>query len=118
LWALLDDVDTAGDMFKPPINSFFDYVIGKSEQRHRYLQSDGYSLVLTQECAENIASDTKESSQTAPNRQSAPVVAACTSGSCGWFGLASECHTMKHGFPPLLCPECHNTVETRLTSAP
>ena len=68
LWALLDDVDTAGDMFKPPINGFFKYVVRKAEQRHRYLRSDGYSLVLTSECVENIASDTKESSQTATNK--------------------------------------------------
>ena len=60
LWTLLDDVDTAGDMFKPPINGFFEYVIGKSEQRHRYLRSDGYSLVLTAEGVANIASNTSD----------------------------------------------------------
>lgn len=48
----------------------------------------------------------------APNKPSAPVVAACINGECGWFGLASECHTMKHD-TRLLCPDCHDTVETR-----
>ena len=44
LWALLDDIDTAGDMFKPEITPFFKYVMGKSEERHNYLESDGYNL--------------------------------------------------------------------------
>jgi len=50
LWGLLDDVDTAGDMFKPPINNFFKYVIGKSEERHKYIKSNGYTLILTEKC--------------------------------------------------------------------
>ena len=44
LWALLDDIDTAGDMFKPPINSHFKYVNMKAEQRFRVASSDGYEL--------------------------------------------------------------------------
>jgi len=44
LWALLDDIDTAGDMFKPETTPFFKYVIGKAEERHRYIESDGYKL--------------------------------------------------------------------------
>ena len=54
LWGLLDDVDTAGDMFKPPINNFFKYVIRKSEERHKYLHSDGYELVLTKDGVEAV----------------------------------------------------------------
>lgn len=57
LWSLLDDVDTAGDMFKPPINNFFKYVIGKAEKRHKYLHSDGYSLVLTKELLDSVSSE-------------------------------------------------------------
>ena len=44
LWALLDDIDTAGDMFKPEITPFFRYVIAKAEERHKHMESDGYKL--------------------------------------------------------------------------
>ena len=54
LWKLLDDVDTAGDMFKPPIDSFFKYVTNKAELRHKYLKSDGYNLILTEKCINNL----------------------------------------------------------------
>ena len=44
-----------------------------------------------------------------------PVLASCSncSGECGWFGLASECHTFKHDKNFLMCPECHDSVEVR-----
>ncbi len=34
LYKLLDDIDTAGDMFRPKIDGYFKYVQGKSEGRH------------------------------------------------------------------------------------
>jgi hypothetical protein len=44
LWDLLDDIDTAGDMFKPEITPYFKYVNDKADERHKYLRSDGYNL--------------------------------------------------------------------------
>ena len=44
LWQLLDDIDTAGDMFKPEITEHFKYVNKKHKQRHKYISSDGYKL--------------------------------------------------------------------------
>ena len=44
LWQLLDDIDTAGDMFKPEVTEYFKYVVKKSEERHKYLISDGFTL--------------------------------------------------------------------------
>ncbi len=44
LWDLLDDIDTASDMFKPEQTTFYKYVMAKAELRHRYLHSDGYVL--------------------------------------------------------------------------
>lgn len=34
----------------------------------------------------------------------------CCNEDCGWEGLSSECHTLKHG-GKLLCPECHEVVD-------
>jgi hypothetical protein len=59
LWELLDDIDTAGDLFKPPINRFFRYITDKSTQRHKYLKSDGQTLILTRECVKNIKQSNK-----------------------------------------------------------
>jgi len=48
LWGLLDDIDTASDMFKPSdeksYKAFYDYVMKKQDERHKYLRSDGYVL--------------------------------------------------------------------------
>ncbi len=48
LWDLLDDIDTASDMFKPcennGINSyenFYKYAMEKVSERHKLLKSDG-----------------------------------------------------------------------------
>lgn len=57
LWKLLDDVDTAGDIFKPPINNFFKYVTKKSIERHKFLTTDGYDIFLTQKGIDNINSN-------------------------------------------------------------
>jgi len=54
LWKLLDDIDTASDMFKPQKNNFYEYVIKKSMERHKFIKSNGYNLILTKECLTNI----------------------------------------------------------------
>lgn len=47
LWALLDDIDTAGDMFKPEIGAYFRYVNLKASERFQHMKSDGYKIVNT-----------------------------------------------------------------------
>lgn len=44
LWALLDDIDTASDMFKPEQTNFYKYVMRKCEERSKHMVSDGYKL--------------------------------------------------------------------------
>ena len=45
LWKILDDIDTATDMFKPDNNQLFtQYVYKAVKKRFRYLKSDGYNL--------------------------------------------------------------------------
>ena len=51
LWKLLDDIDTASDIFKPSVrngiktyDNFYKYAMKKSALRHKLLMSDGYSL--------------------------------------------------------------------------
>lgn len=50
LWSLLDDIDTASDMFKPSDLSgykrFYDYAMKKAADRGKQLESDGYHLYL------------------------------------------------------------------------
>ena len=46
LWDLLDDISTAGDMFKPEHTPYYKYVNAKAEKRGKYLESDGYKLYL------------------------------------------------------------------------
>ncbi len=45
LWKLLDDIDTAGDMFKPEINGYFHYVNDKATKRKGLFYSDGYNIL-------------------------------------------------------------------------
>lgn len=48
LWCLLDDISTAGDMFKPDLkNPFVAYVLRKCEERSKHFESDGYKLFVT-----------------------------------------------------------------------
>ncbi len=48
LWGLLDDIDTAGDMFKPERQAHERYVQAKANKRNDYMHSpDGYALVPT-----------------------------------------------------------------------
>ena len=44
LWALLDDISTASDMFKPEQTNFYKYVMRKCEERSKQMISDGYRL--------------------------------------------------------------------------
>ena len=44
LWGLLDDISTAGDMFKPEISPYFKYVNITCEQRSTVATSDGYEV--------------------------------------------------------------------------
>ena len=46
LWILLDDIDTASDMFKPPKNAFYQYVMKKAKKRFELIGSDGYDLIF------------------------------------------------------------------------
>ena len=47
LWQLLDDISTAGDMFKPEISPYFKYVNKKCEDRSNIAESfDGQTLVM------------------------------------------------------------------------
>lgn len=55
LWDLLDDIDSASDMFKPSDNNtgsyeaFYSYVMRKQRERFEYLCSDGYELFTKSE---------------------------------------------------------------------
>ena len=50
LWSLLDDIDTASDMFKPSdlagYRQFYGYAMKKAADRGKQLESDGYHLYL------------------------------------------------------------------------
>lgn len=50
LWRLLDDIDTASDMFKPTdldgYKAFYKYSMRKANKRFGLLESDGYNLYL------------------------------------------------------------------------
>jgi len=48
LWGLLDDIDTAGDMFKPSdmksFQAYYKYINKKCQERFAVFTSDGYDL--------------------------------------------------------------------------
>lgn len=44
LWKLLDEIDTASDMFKPEFNNFYRYAMVRVEKRHEFMKSNGYDL--------------------------------------------------------------------------
>lgn len=47
LWKLLDDISTAGDIYKPEINKYFEYVNSKCEDRSDVANSfDGVTLTI------------------------------------------------------------------------
>ena len=45
LFGLLDDISTAGDVFKPEINTYFKCVNDKCEKRDGLFYSDGYEIL-------------------------------------------------------------------------
>lgn len=51
----------------------------------------------------------------------APIAAEqireCANGDCNWRGPVSETVQMKHGFPNMLCPKCHEVTEAAPTAA-
>lgn len=56
LWRLLDDIDTASDLFKPDLSepksleAFYKYSLRRAAERGKYLESlDGFNLVLPEE---------------------------------------------------------------------
>jgi len=49
LWALLDDISTCGDIHKPEINPYFKHVNKICEDRGRYMTSDGYYIINTED---------------------------------------------------------------------
>ena len=53
LWKLLDDIDTASDMFKPhdleSYQAYFEYVTVKHQERFKVFSSDGYRLFNTKQ---------------------------------------------------------------------
>lgn len=53
LWCLLDDIDTAEDMFKPEITPHFNYVHKKHRDRFKYITSDGNELTIKAQEADN-----------------------------------------------------------------
>lgn len=53
LWTLLDDISTASDRFKPEKNNFYKYTMKKVEERHKFMDSNGYNLFLLKEGGDN-----------------------------------------------------------------
>ena len=48
LWSLLDDISTAGDMFKPEINAYFKYVNKQCGKRSEEANSeDGQTISIS-----------------------------------------------------------------------
>jgi len=69
LWGLLDDIDTASDMFKPceangikSFENFYAYVMKKVGKRFDIFKSDGYKLYTDEE----FAKLPKESNESKP----------------------------------------------------
>ena len=48
LFGIIDDIDTATDMFKPEIDAFEKFVCKKIKEAHRLIVSDGYRLFYTE----------------------------------------------------------------------
>jgi len=64
LWELLDDIDTAGDMFKPQdLDSwerYYSWINKKLCKRFKIFKSDGYNLMTPEEYQEYNEKRTKE----------------------------------------------------------
>lgn len=46
LWSLLDDISTAGDMYRPEINPYFRHVEGLCSARSDVASSDGHNISI------------------------------------------------------------------------
>jgi hypothetical protein len=46
LWSLLDEIDTASDVFKDNYEGLAKYVYRKAQERHKIAHSDGRQLVF------------------------------------------------------------------------
>ncbi len=44
LWDIIDNIDTAGDQYKPEINGYYKFVCNEVRKRFKYIGSDGYIL--------------------------------------------------------------------------
>ncbi len=44
LWMLLDDIDTASDIFKDDYEALAKYVYRKAQERHKITTTDGYII--------------------------------------------------------------------------
>lgn len=44
LYQIIDDIDTAGDMFKPPDSSYVKYIYNQIAKKNSLITSDGYKL--------------------------------------------------------------------------
>lgn len=44
LYQIIDDIDTAGDMFKPKMTSYIKYTYSKMKEAQKLIVSDGYKL--------------------------------------------------------------------------
>ncbi len=53
LWGLLDDIDTASDMFHPVKNNFYEYAMRKVAKRFKLMGSDGYNTFPIKEEKKN-----------------------------------------------------------------
>jgi hypothetical protein len=49
LMGIIDDIDTAGDMFKPEIDNYFRFIQSKIELASKLIVSDGYKLYYTEQ---------------------------------------------------------------------
>jgi hypothetical protein len=102
LWGLLDDIDSASDMIKPTnlegYKKFYDYAMRKSEERHKFLRSDGYKLAFNKECATNVGAfvvssegcETGRFSGSEPNESNTPKSAEPERDSISDFGEGSD----------------------------
>jgi len=101
LWSLLDDIDTASDMFKPcerngikSYENFYSYSLKKANKRFELLKSDGYKLYTPEEFEEI--------------KDNAKKVEACCDKSVLESKLLSP-RIIKEGVVST-CPICHSSA--------
>ena len=79
LWGLLDDIDTASDVFKPSClksyKAFYEYAMKRAEKRSVCLESDGFSLYITP--ASSTAQHTQASAPASHQQQPTLLSGSC-----------------------------------------